>query len=205
VGPDADLVARWRGGDAAAGQDLFARHFDSLYRFFLNKAEDAVDDLIQATFLAVVASRDEFRGDASFRSYLFAIARHELYAHYRKRARRNAEDDIGELSVEDLGTRPSGVLARHREQQLLLRALRSLPLDLQVALELHYWEELSGSEMAVALGVPEGTARSRLRRALERLEEALKQLADDPETLASSLGNLDRWAASLRTSLAPSF
>ena len=43
---DYDLLDRWRGGDEAAGQELFARHFDSVYRFFFNKAEDAVDDLI---------------------------------------------------------------------------------------------------------------------------------------------------------------
>jgi RNA polymerase sigma-70 factor (ECF subfamily) len=195
---DAELLAAWRAGDAAAGEDLFTRHFDALYRFFRNKADDGIDDLIQATFLAAVASRDAFRGDASFRSYLFAIARNELYAHWRRRARRDAEADIGELSVEDLGTRPSGVLARHREQQLLLRALRAIPLDLQLVVELHYWEELTGPELAVALEVPEGTARSRLRRAREALEAAMRRLADDPATLASSIGDLDRWASSLR-------
>jgi RNA polymerase sigma factor (sigma-70 family) len=124
VESDGELLDLWRGGDAGAGERLFARHFDALYRFFLNKADEAVDDLIQGTFLAVVAARDEFRGDASFRSYLFSIARHELYAHWKKRARRGDEQDIGELSIEDLGTRPSGVVARHPEQQLILRALR---------------------------------------------------------------------------------
>ena len=198
---DADVLDRWRNGDAVAGEQLFARHFDSLYRFVLNKADEAVDDLIQATFLAAVASRDKFRGDSSFRSYLFSIAHHELYAHWKKRARRDTEEDVAQMSVEDLGTRPSGVLAKHREQQLLLRALRSIPLELQVVVELHYWEELSGSEMAVALGVPEGTARSRLRRALERLEAEMRRIAEDKATLESSLGNLERWAASLRECL----
>jgi RNA polymerase sigma-70 factor (ECF subfamily) len=201
VRSDGELLDAWRGGDAAAGTELFERHFDGLFRFFRNKAEEAVDDLIQATFALIVSSRDAFRGDASFRSYLFQVARHELYAYWRKRARRGEEVDVGEISVEDLGTSPSGVLARHREQQLLLRALRRIPLDLQIALELHYWEDLSGPELAAALEIPEGTVRSRLRRAREALDAQMTALADDPATLDSSLGDFDRWAASLRAIL----
>jgi len=202
VASDRELLDAWRAGDAAAGQDLFERHFDALYRFFRNKADDAVDDLIQSTFEAAIAHREAFRGDSSFRSYLFAIARNELYAFWRKRARRASEVDIGEQSVEDLGTRPSAVIARRREQQLLLRALRAIPLDLQVVLELHYCEELTGPELAVALELPEGTVRSRLRRGREALEEAMQRLADDPATLSSSLADFERWAASLRECIA---
>jgi RNA polymerase sigma-70 factor (ECF subfamily) len=196
---DRELLDAWRGGDAAAGSELFDRHFAELYRFFSNKVEDGIDDLIQQTFLACVESRDRFRGGSSFRTYLFTIARHELYAHWRKR-RDRATVDLGEVSVQDLATSPSGVLVKHAEQKLLLRALRAIPLDLQIALELHYWEELSGPELAEVLEIPEGTVRSRLRRAREALEAKLTELADatDPGTLTSSLSGLDKWAKSLR-------
>ena len=195
---DDELLAAWAGGDARAGSELFDRHFEALYRFFRNKAGDSVEDLVQETFLACVRARASFRGDSTFRTWLFTIARHELYAFYR--ARTKAPDDLGEKSVADLAPSPSRVLAGRREQDLLLAALRAIPLDLQVALELHYWEELSGPEMAAALEVPEGTVRSRLRRAREALEAKMRDLSGDRDRalLDASLADLDRWAASLR-------
>jgi RNA polymerase sigma factor (sigma-70 family) len=190
--PDAQAVAAWRAGDKAAGEALFEKHFDALFRFFRNKAEEGVEDLIQQTFLAVVGSIERFRGESTFRSYLFAIARNELLAHWRKRGRRNGDVDVAEISVAELSTAgPSRVLARRREQQLLLDALRTLPLDLQIALELVYWEDLTGPELAAALGVPEGTARSRLRRGKEMLAARLAELAGDPATAEQSMRDLE--------------
>jgi RNA polymerase sigma factor (sigma-70 family) len=201
VRPDRELLEAWRGGDQAAGNALFEAHFDELYRFFRNKVSEGVDDLIQQTFLACVSSRDRFRGDASFRTYLFTIARHELYAHWRDAPRKDGHTDIGECSVADLASSPSRVLARRREQKLLLAALRAIPLDLQIALELHYWEQMDGPELAAVLEIPEGTVRSRLRRGREALEAQMAALAGDPELLSASLADLDRWAESLRLSV----
>jgi RNA polymerase sigma-70 factor (ECF subfamily) len=190
--PDAAAVAAWRAGDKAAGEKLFEKHFDALYRFFRNKAEEGVEDLIQQTFLAVVGSIERFRGEASFRSYLFAIARNELLAHWRKRGQRSADVDVAEISIAAMSSaQPSRVVARRREQQMLLEALRTLPLDLQIALELVYWEDLTGPELAAALGVPEGTARSRLRRGKEMLAARLAELAGDPATVEESMRELD--------------
>ncbi len=195
---DAVLLAAWRGGDRAAGQALVGRHLASLYDFFRNKVDDGVDDLIQQTFLAVAASIDQFRGDGSFRAYLFAIARHELYAHWRRRQRRDAELDVLEISVAALSTAgPARVVARHHEQRLLLQALRTLPLDLQIALELVYWEELSGPELAIALGIPEGTVRSRLRRGRELLARALEDLTGDPAVATASARELEQRLAAV--------
>jgi RNA polymerase sigma-70 factor (ECF subfamily) len=194
---DEELLEAWRGGDQDAGSALFERHFDSLYRFFRNKAHGPVEDLVQDTFLACVGRRDALRGDASFRTYLFTVARHELYAHWRKHARRADDVDIGEISLADLATSPSGLIARRAEHKLLLQALRAIPLDLQIALELTYWENMDGPELAEILGIPEGTVRSRLRRARELLEARMSELAEDPGVLQSTTTDLDGWARSL--------
>jgi RNA polymerase sigma-70 factor (ECF subfamily) len=84
---DAELLDAWRAGDQSAGDDLFQRHFDALYRFFSSKLSSGVEDAIQQTLLGCVEARDRFRGDGSFRSFLFAIARHQLLAAFRTRAR----------------------------------------------------------------------------------------------------------------------
>lgn len=198
---DRELLRAWRDGDAAAGRELYDRHFESVLRFFRNKADD-VEDLVQSTFAACLASAADFRGEASFRTYLFTIARHELYAHWRKRRRKNDETELGSQSVEDLGASPSGVLRGREERALLARALRLIPLDLQVALELHYWEELSGPELAAILDVPEGTVRSRLRRGRELVAAKIEELAAGDAALSrSSVDGLERWASELKAAM----
>ncbi|HWB77708.1 MAG TPA: sigma-70 family RNA polymerase sigma factor [Nannocystaceae bacterium] len=195
---DLELLDAWRGGDATAGSELFARHFDAVCRFFRNKVSEGTDDLIQRTFLAMVESRDRFRGDSSFRTYLFTVARNELFAHLRKSGREQARFDPLEQSVYDLGPTPTTMVAQRKEQRLLLEALRRVPLDLQVALELFYWEDMSASELARMLELPEGTVRTRIRRARQLLEQALQELAEGDADLHSTLAGLDDWAKSLR-------
>lgn len=199
---DGALFEAWRGGDQKAGTQLFERYFDSLFRFFRNKTDEGVDDLVQQTFLSCL-SGPAFRGDSSFRTYLFAIARNALYAHWNKRKQSKNESDIGETSVADLGPSPSSILAKRREERLILEALRNIPLDLQIALELFYWEDLSGPELAHVLGIPEGTVRSRVRRAREALDAALARLTDDAGLLQSTTTDLDAWAKRLRERVQP--
>ena len=196
---DAALFDAWRAGDAAAGSQLFERHFDALFRFLRGKVEGdgAVEDLMQQTFLACVRRKEALEGGATFRAYLFTVARHELFGFWRNRQRLRGDVDVAEQSLADLGTSPSGVVARRAEHRLLLRALRSIPLDLQIAVELHYWEGMTGPELAAILEIPEGTVRSRLRRAHEALEARLAELAEDPSMLESTRAGLDGWARSL--------
>ncbi len=195
--PDAQLLDAWAAGDRDAGDELFRRHFAGLYRFYAGKVRGDVEDLVQSAFLACLEGRASFRREASFRTYLFAVARRLLYKHFRSKSRRG-EIDFSVTSLQDLGPSPSTGLRAKRHQRLLLEALRAIPLELQIALELHYWEELSGPDIAAVLEIPEGTVRSRLRRAQEALREQFTRLAESPEELESTLGDADRWTASFK-------
>lgn len=199
---DEALLQAWRAGDRAAGNELFARYFGAVYRFFRNKVDRGVEDLVQRTFMACVEGRDRLRADASFRSYLYGAAHHILRGHYRRERALAREEDADALSILDMGASPTSLLAVRDEERLLLEALRRLPLGDQTLLELYYWERLSGPELAAFLGVPENTARTRVRRARLRLEEAMASLAAAPERLKSTLDNLEGWARSLRDHLA---
>ena len=144
-----------------------------------------------------------FEGRSSFRTFMFAVARNVLMAHLRKR-RRDAAIDVDEVSVEDLGTTPSGVVARTRQARLLLRGLRLIPVEYQVVLELYYWESMTSGELAEVLGIPHSTARTKLRRGREALARRMEAAAADADAARSTLDNLDRWAAGLREAvLAP--
>ncbi len=195
---DLELLDAWRRGDLRGGDTLFRRYFGQLSRFFRNKTDSGVEDLIQGTFLACVEGRDRFREQASFRTYLFGIAHNLLCAHYRRQRR---AVDFEQTSVVDLGASPSGPLTRRAEQAALLRALRSIPLDFQVALELTYWEGMSAPEIAEVLGVPANTVRSRLSRARAALRAALEEGAGSAEVLRSTLADLEGWASALRAEL----
>ncbi len=94
------------------------------------------------------------------------------------------------------GPTPSGAAAHREEQRLLLRGLRGLPLDMQLSVELFYWEGLSRAEIATVLEVETNTIKSRLQRAKARLREVLVQL--DPVTGTVTAADLERWAKSLR-------
>lgn len=170
---DEELLRAWAGGDEGAGAALFRGHFDALYRFFRTKVPDDYEDLIQTTMLECVRVKTRVRGDVPFRAFLLGVARNCLLHHFRSRYRDRLEFDSSRSSVADLDPRPSTLAARNAEQAQLLAAMRQIPLDLQVVLELHYWEELGTRELAVALEIPQGTVKSRLRRAREALREVL--------------------------------
>ena len=186
--PDAELLAAWRDGDRDAGDALIGRYFDPVCRFFRSKLGDDVEDLIQRTFLDCLESRDGLRGP-SFRSFLFAVARNRLFDHLRAGVRRPI-DALGEKSIADLRTRPSGHLVREEEKDLVARALQAIPVDFQIALELAYWEDLAGAEIAAVLDISEHTVRSRLSRGRVMLRDALQRLATDPGQLSRSLARL---------------
>jgi RNA polymerase sigma-70 factor (ECF subfamily) len=197
---DFELLDRWRAGEANAGNALFQRHFDAIFRFFEHKAPRVRDELIQGTFLACVRARDQFRKQSSFRTYLFTLARHELYRYFRRRRRGGGvEVDFAVTSLVDLGTSPSGRVDRDERRALLLRALCSMPLEQQLLLELHYWEDMPPAELAVVFDVAHATARTRLYRARQALRKQIEQLG--ARAFANGereIPDLDAWARALR-------
>lgn len=195
---DLSLLTAWRDGDRRAGRMLVERHYEPVARFMHNKVGDQAQDLIQAVFLACVESRDRFRGDSSFRTFLFSIAHHVFLKHLRGLYRNDESIEIGEVCVHDVTPSPSAMLQQRQEQRLLLEALRRVPFDCQEILELHYWERMTTEEMSAILDVPVGTVRSRLLRGRRLLREQLERLAESPEVLASTLADIDGWANGLR-------
>lgn len=198
VTSDIELLEAWRGGDKQAGKQLFERHYHAIDRFFANKVGEDAADLAQKTFVGALEGIDRFGGALEFRSWLFGIAYRQLCKHYRTSARRRAHFDVGTVTAHDLDPTPSSMLARSEEERLLLEALRQIPVEMQVALELHYWEQMTDAEIARALELPLGTAKSRIRRARLVLGERLEALAGSQTKLQSTLANLEGWAARLR-------
>ena len=196
VESDVDLLNAWRAGDAANGRLLFQRYFQALYRFFANKCDDP-DEMVQQTFLAIVKAKDQFAGRSSFRTYLYTVARHELYRHLRGLQRaRNFDPALS--SIADLATSAGGKLARNQQHKLLCAALRTLPVEQQTLLELHYWEGLDATALAEVFESNAAAIRNRLHRAREKLREAMLATEGIPADTIATVEAVDALALSLR-------
>lgn len=193
---DFALLDAWADGDRGAADELIARHFDALYRFFAGKVADGIEDLVQDTLLACLDAVQRFRRQSSFRAFLLGTARNILFRRFRKHHPQLQE--LGESSIAVLEPSPSSLVAQREHERLLLEALRRIPLDYQIALELYEWEDLTAPEVAEVLGITEAAVRSRLHRARTELSDQLHRIARPGEVLESTLANLDDWARALR-------
>jgi len=198
---DAELLAAWREGDAEAGRELFERHFSVLYRFFYNKLQDGIDDMIQETLLTCIEARDRIREGGSFRSFLLGVARNRLYKRWRRVELERRHFDPATSSVASMGITPSQVVAVDEQRDVVETAMRAIPVDMQAALELYYVEELTAPEIASVLEIPEGTVRSRLRRGREQLGEVIVAAVQGSELPAIDDVSLTQWGRATRERL----
>lgn len=170
---DFDLLDAWRAGDRTAGHQLLGRHFATLCGFFESKCDDA-EDLVQKTMLACIAAKNQFRKQSSFRTYLFTVARRELWHHLRSKQREGQRFDFATVSIAEIITTPASRLARQAEHVRVTSALRQLSVEQQTLLELHYWQDLDIEALSQVFDIDPGTTRVRLFRARRRLREALE-------------------------------
>lgn len=200
---DWELLEKWRAGDGSAGEALVSRYLGLLTRFFRNKVSDPEDaaELISETMLACTRGKERVRDTEAFRSFLFAAAMNMLRRYYRKKAKRERElDDFEDICVATSGSGRSmnSLISLEQETRLLVRALRRIPLDQQIVLELSYFESMTGVDIAELLGVPQPTVYTRLRRGKERLRTVMLELAESPEVANSTMMGLQTWAAKVR-------
>ena len=195
---DARLLQDWRAGDLDAADELIGRHFALIYRFFASRLRSEATDLTQQTFAKAVETVDAVQTLSSFRAYLMAIARNLLYSHLRRRSGWRRQIEPLATSLPAPVTSPSQAAARQQIRSVIACALRRLPIDLQIVLELHYWEGLTLHEVADVFSVPEGTVKSRIHRAINLLRGHVDALMLERRLPSASAADLDAWSANLR-------
>jgi RNA polymerase sigma-70 factor (ECF subfamily) len=179
--PDAELVARWQAGDAAAFAQLVRRHQGRVYRLvlrMLGNPEEA-EDVAQEAFLSLHRHGHRFRREARFSTFLFRVATNAALNRRRTLSRLRArEEEFGrrQTAGDHLPATPRdpegaavGAEVQHRVQQ----ALMSLSPDLRAAIVLYDIEGQSYREISRILEIPEGTVKSRIHRARGALRALL--------------------------------
>lgn len=196
---DADLLDAWALGDQDAGRQLYRRHCDAITAFITRKTEHDVADLVQRTFAQCLAARrDQQTRINNPRAYLYRVARNALFDQIRSQAR-FAQLDPSVSSFHDVGPGPSTALLADQSLRQLLAALRRVPLDDQIALELRYWEGLSMLEIADVLQIGRSAAISRVHRARAAVRAALQALGASEASAEATITNFEAWKKSLRS------
>ena len=167
---DEGLVAACATADRAARTLLFERYADAVHRFVARlrgSDPDAVEDLVQQTFVTAFQSAGKFRG-GHVRGWLYGIAANHVRNYARKEIRRKrALELVAELPPPSAAFTDPAVLAR------LPEVISALPHDLRVVIVLVDCEGEKGDDAAAVLGIPPGTLWRRLYHARQAVRAAL--------------------------------
>jgi RNA polymerase sigma-70 factor (ECF subfamily) len=175
---------------------IFDRHGSTLLRFLARRVDPAeAEDLLGEVFRIAFERRSAFERDrASARPWLYGIAANVVAKHHRSEARRfraMARVPAGRPLDEDPAERAVAAADAGGRWTRVMDAIGALPEAERQVLLLFAWEELSYEEIALALGVPIGTVRSRLSRGRARpaaLTRAGDTVTDVPLTSCDAGG-----------------
>ena len=156
------------------------RHYRSFLRFFELNASWAADDLAQRTFMACIERAADLRDAEAFRAYLLGVARRQLAQHQRELSRSRSLRQFDAPQAKGGTAQLSTLLARGRDQLLVLQGLAALPRRAQTLLILFYWDGIGTPELATSYRVPTSTIRTRLARARDLLRQRMAELAAAP-------------------------
>lgn len=181
VAEELALVERCQSGDAAAFDSLVAKYASQVYNLAYRMIGDPDDaeDISQEVFLRVHRAIKGFRGSSSFTTWVYRVATNVCLDELKRRKRRPTVTEWSEqeeASVEPspaAAANPEAATLRRERQELVQRAIRSLPEAQRVVVVLYDLQGLSYDEIAEALGASLGTVKSRLNRARVALKSKL--------------------------------
>jgi RNA polymerase sigma-70 factor (ECF subfamily) len=176
VKSDRELVKLVNLGDLAAFEELYRRHRDWVYRLAWRFTRDHQDaqDVLQETFLYLLRKFPGFELTAALTTFLYPTVKH-LSLNIRRRKGLGQSDEA--IEAEEIPD-PSQTEVSRPE---LAAVLKSLPTEQQEVILMRFVDDMSLSEIAIALGIPLNTAKSRLYNGLQKLR-------DDPRTKDYFLG-----------------
>lgn len=172
--PDSGLIRAIAAGDTHALDMLYTRYGPAILSYLSARLYDRAlaEEVLQDVMLAVWRSAATFRGESKVLTWLLTIARNRAINTMRKhQVAQTPLDDVFELQSTDTG--PQEKVEKHHQAQAVRAALRHLPEMQREILELVFYHQLSGAEVADVLGINAGTVKSRLHRAKEALRRVL--------------------------------
>ena len=183
---DESLMLRYQAGDAAAFDALYARHRSGLFRFISRqcRTREHAEELFQEVWMNLIQARERYRVEAQFRTWLYTLAHNRLMDYFRRHARsevalfeRDGEEPALSLVAASRVDEPQIRAEASEQGAAILRVLNTLPAPQREAFLLHEEGGLGVEEIAAAAGIGFEAAKSRLRYAIAKLREGLKEYA----------------------------
>lgn len=185
---DQELVQQAGRGDERAFELLVRKYQQRIFALISRYVydPDEVQDVAQETFVKAWKALPRFRGDSAFYTWLYRIAVNTAKNHLVSRGRRPPGSDVDASEAEqyasgdrlrDLGTPESNVLSQELKE-VIERTIEGLPSELRTAVTLRELEGLSYEDIAAIMECPVGTVRSRIFRAREAIDQAMKPLLE---------------------------
>ena len=185
---DAELVAQAKKGGMQAFELLVNRYQQRVANVIAKfiKDRDEIQDVAQEVFIKVFRALPKFRGDSSFYTWIYRIAVNTSKNHLVSKSRRiqntqlefeEAESFTNNEDQRNLDT-PDAVYARGELEKTMAKAIDSLPEELKSAIVLREVDGLSYEEIAARMDCPIGTVRSRIFRARDAIDQALRPLLE---------------------------
>jgi RNA polymerase sigma-70 factor, ECF subfamily len=177
-----EVIEACQRGEDDAFRVLFETHKDRVYSIALRYAGDsaAAMDIAQETFLKLLSNIGQFRGDASFESWLYRLVVNSCLDYHRRRRRflPLLDDALDDALERFRAPRESALhdLLREEQQERVQQVVAQLPEEQRIVVVLRYTEGLSYEDIADLLGCRRGTVASRLNRAHKALERRLSHL-----------------------------
>jgi RNA polymerase sigma-70 factor (ECF subfamily) len=173
--PDEMLIAAIAAGDKRAMELLFARHNLRVFRFVhrLTGSRSLAEEIVSDVFFAAWRVAQGFEEKSRVSTWLLAIARHKAIAALRRRTEAQL-DDGDAAAIPDGGDDPEMSAHQASRSALVRRCLQGLPQAHREIIDLVYYHEKTVAEAARIVGVPEGTVKTRMMRARQRMSELLK-------------------------------
>jgi len=176
------LIARAVRGDSAAYEEIVQRYQQVAFRtaYVITGSAPDAEDAAQEGFVKAYRALDRFRLDADLRPWLLRIVANEARNRVRSSGRRHQlELRLAEgFRPGDAAPSPEAVAVAGDERRRLLTMVNALSEEDRLVIASRYFLELNGEETAAALGIPEGTVKSRLSRALARLRARVEETAN---------------------------
>jgi len=177
--PDIALIQGMASGDLHALDELYARHGPGILSYltsFLNNRQQA-EEVLQDVMLTAWTSAATFRGESKVRTWLLVIARNRAINSIRRKVPLVIPFDEA-LDSPSADTSPLERIEKNARKQMLNEALNRLPEQQREILELVFYHQLTGPEVAEVLEINLGTVKSRLHRAKEMLRRVLEMMGD---------------------------
>lgn len=184
---DKSLIESALGGNQGAYKELMERHRSAIFHIVLKIVRDreAVEDLVQETFMKAFASLATYRSEYKFSTWLYRIAANAAIDFLRKKRLKTlsldapistADGETGSIDIPDYSYSPEKEIEERENRMSINEAIDSLPEKYRLVIVYRHKDDKSYDEIAEALDIPIGTVKARIFRARELLKKKLRPI-----------------------------